>query len=121
VGRLVELPQESHPGKHRADVACIEFGGQTLRLATPLRSLPPGCLLFLEVRQWKPEKRRFSTVAWSFVDAEMMIDAGAVAVRVRCGPMVLPLFKKPLDPSLQRLKRLNSKGPGLHIAVRGVE
>jgi hypothetical protein len=75
----------------------------------------------LEVKQWKSDKKRFSTVAWAFVDAEMMIDSGPVCSRVRCGPMVLPLFKKPMDTSLQNLKRLNGKGPGLHITVRGVE
>jgi hypothetical protein len=121
VGRLVELPQESHPGLYRNDIGCIDFNSQTISLKTPLRSLPPGCLIFLEVKQWKSDKKRFSTVAWAFVDAEMMIDSGPVCSRVRCGPMVLPLFKKPMDTSLQNLKRLNGKGPGLHITVRGVE
>jgi Cytoskeletal adhesion len=121
VGRLVELPQESHPGLYRNDIGCIDFSNQNISLKTPLRSLPPGCLLFLEVKQWKSDKRRFSTVAWAFVDAEMMIDSGPVCSRVRCGPMVLPLFKKPMDYSLQKMKRLNGRGPGLHITVRGVE
>ncbi len=121
VGRLVELPQESHPGMYRNDIGCIDFSNQTISLKTSLRSLPPGCLLFLEVKQWKSDKKRFSTVAWAFVDAEMMIDSGPVCSRVRCGPMVLPLFKKPMDTSLQKLKRLNGRGPGLHITVRGVE
>ncbi|KAG7672210.1 hypothetical protein NADE_000116 [Nannochloris sp. 'desiccata'] len=121
VGRLVELPQESHPGLYKNDIGCIDFSNQNISLKTPLRSLPPGCLLFLEVKQWKSDKKRFSTVAWAFVNAEMMIDSGPVCSRVRCGPMVLPLFKKPMDTSLQKLKRLNGRGPGLHITVSGVE
>jgi len=121
IGRLVELPQESHPGLYRNEIGCIDFSNQIISLKTPLRSLPPGCLLFLEVKQWKSDKKRFSTVAWAFVDAEMMIDSGPVCSRVRCGPMVLPLFQKPMDTSLQKLKRLNGRGPALHITVSGVE
>ena len=49
------------------------------------------------------------------------VDSGPVCCRVRCGPMVLPLFRKPVDTSLKKLKRLNSKGPALHLTVRGVE
>jgi len=121
VGRLVELPQESHPGLYRNETGYIDFKNQTISLKTPLRSLPPGCLLFMEMKQWKFDKKRFSTVAWAFVDAEMMIDSGPVCSRVRCGPMVLPLFKKPMDTSLQKLKRLNGRGPALHITVGGAE
>ena len=125
VGRLVELPQDSHPGLYSNNAVTnangvIDFNNQALRLTTHLRSLPPGCLLFLELKQWKAEKKRFSTVCWTFVDVEMMVDSGAVCSRVRCGPMVLPLFKKPVDMTLQRLKRFNGKGPGLHVVVRGV-
>lgn len=118
LGRLVELPLDSHPGILHEN--SIEFDNQRMRLATPLKSLPPGCMVFMEIRQWKAAKKKFSTVAWSFVQTEMMVDSGPVCNRVRCGPVVLPLFKKPVDTSLQRLKRLNGQGPALHILVSGV-
>lgn len=169
MGRLVELPQDSHPGMFSHAAAAVDFGGQTVALQTHLRALPPGCLLFLEMKQWKPEKKKLSTVAWSFVQTDMMgerqrccsrilhplllvfghfihltawqmvfsvaflirsylfgclccaVDSGPVCSRVRCGPMVLPLFKKPVDFSLRRLKRLNAHGPAMHVTVRGVE
>lgn len=118
LGRLVELPMDSHPGILRE--SGIQFDNQRMKLTTPLKSLPPGCMIFMEIRQWKAAKKKFSTVAWSFVETEMMVDSGPVCNRVRCGPMVLPLFRKPVDTSLQRLKRLNSNGPALHIVVSGV-
>jgi len=72
LGRLVELPQDTHPGIVTLDTAVVDFGNQVLVLKTPLRSLPPGCMLFLELRHWKAEKRRLSTIAWTFVETEMM-------------------------------------------------
>lgn len=119
VGRLVEMPLESHPGVSNADAGCIEFKEQKIRMKTPLRQFPPGSVLFLEIKQWKAEKQRFSTVAWAFVDTELMIDAGPVCSRVRCGPMILPLFKKPMDTSLQKLKRLGGRTVVLHMRVAG--
>lgn len=121
LGRLVELPLESHPGIFRAEAEAVEFGDQVLTLKTGLRSLPPGCRLFLELKQWKADKKRMSTVAWSYVNVDMMVDSGPVCSRVRCGPMVLPLFKKPMDLTVRKCKRLNSRGPGLHVFVRGME
>lgn len=40
--------------------------------------------------------------------------------QVRSGPVDLPLLKKPLDLTLRRARRLTSRGPDLHISVRGV-
>lgn len=41
-------------------------------------------------------------------------------LQVRSGPVDLPLLKKPVDLTLRRARRLTSRGPDLHIAVRGV-
>ena len=117
VGRLIEMPQESHPGVPEG--GCIEFKEQKMRLKTKLRQLPPGCVLFFEIKHWKQEKQRFSTIAWAFVDSELMIDAGPVCSRVRCGPMILPLFKKPMDTKLQKMKRLGGRTVVLHMYVAG--
>jgi hypothetical protein len=42
-------------------------------------------------------------------------------LQVRNGPVDLPLFRKPLDPTLRRTKRLSSRSDGLHLTVRGIE
>ena len=41
--------------------------------------------------------------------------------QVRNGPVDLPLYRKPLDPTLRRTKRLSSRSDGLHLTVRGIE
>jgi hypothetical protein len=41
--------------------------------------------------------------------------------QVRSGPLDLPLFKKPLDATLRRTKRLTSRAFDLHLSVRGIE
>ena len=117
-GRLLELPQDSHPGIYSQEKGSIDFGNQILQLKTPLAGMSPGSILFVELKQWK--KRRFSTVAWSFVEVEMMVDAGVLCSRVRCGEMVLPLFRKPVDVGLVKMKRWNGAGSGIQIDVRGV-
>jgi hypothetical protein len=118
-GRLVELPQDSHPGLHARDSGAIRMGGQELVLATPLGALPPGAVLFVELRQWKARERRFSTVGWSFVRLELVVDSGPAVSRVRAGPLVMPLYRKPLDVSLQRRARLATRGAGVEVEVMG--
>lgn len=43
-----------------------------------------------------------------------------VPLQVRSGPVDLPLLKKPVDLTMRRAKRLTSRGPDLHISIRGV-
>lgn len=118
LGRLIELPQDSHPGTVHKGI--IDFGGQTIRLKTALREIPAGSKIFFEIKQWKGQKRRFSTVAWSYISSEMLLDSGPICCRIRCGHIGLPLFKKPLDTSLQNCKRLNSRQPVMHVSLRGI-
>ena len=40
--------------------------------------------------------------------------------QVRSGPLDLPLYKKPVDVTLQRARRVNSRANDLHLTVRGL-
>lgn len=42
-------------------------------------------------------------------------------LQVHNGPLDLPLFKKPVDLTLHRTKRLTSRAFDLHLTVRGIE
>lgn len=134
LGRLVELPQDTHPGHYRRETSTIHSSA-IVRLTTPLRSMPPGApvggappacpwgstnraahpcalpgrcrgcrmaggalhvlrcapahpcppagsTLFLEIKHWKAEKRRFSTLAWAYAPLDKLVDSGPSAVRV---------------------------------------
>jgi len=120
IGRLIELPYEDlHPGIHHRFKGAVMFGNQSKILKTAINRMPPGSSLFFEIKHWKASKKRMSTVAWSFVDADMIIDFGVIS-RVRQGKLALPLFKKPVDISRQRAKALNSRHPCLYIQVEGL-
>jgi len=41
--------------------------------------------------------------------------------QVRGGQVDLPLFKKPMDMTLRRTRRLSSRAFDLHLTVRGIE
>ena len=70
---------------------------------------PPGCL---------PKRhRRFCILTSSCTLCAL---AFCAPLQVRSGPVELPLLKKPVDLSLRRVRRLTSRGPDLHISVRGV-
>jgi hypothetical protein len=120
IGRLIELPYEDlHPGIHHRLKGAVMFGNQSKILKTAINRMPPGSSLFFEIKHWKASKKRMSTVAWSFVDADMIIDFGLIP-RVRQGKLALPLFKKPVDISRQRAKPLNNRYPCLYIQVEGL-
>ncbi|RMZ54489.1 hypothetical protein APUTEX25_002065 [Auxenochlorella protothecoides] len=107
-GRLVEMPQDSCPGRYSRMADSVVFR-QSMCLGTPLSQLPPGSSIFFELRHWKGKEHRFSTLAWTAVPLERVLDAGPAATRVREGDLKLPLFKKPLDVSLQRMRRLGGR------------
>ena len=153
LGRLVELPIDTHPGHYRRETATIHSSA-IVRLASQLRSFPPGgrsagrggagwldafccrpvpaiwvrtnlhpvarrlptesahhapacppprpprppgSALFLEVKHWKGDKKRFSTLAWSVCPLDRLVDFGAQAARVRargccrCCPLLAAL------------------------------
>jgi len=120
IGRLIELPYEDlHPGIHHRLKGAVMFGSQSKVLKTAINRMPPGSSIFFEIKHWKASKKRMSTVAWSFVDADMIIDFGVIS-RVRQGKLALPLFKKPVDISRQRAKPLNNRHPCLYIQVEGL-
>ena len=52
--------------------------------------------------------------------AAALLAPSLISLQVRSGPVDLPLLKKPVDLTLRRARRLTSRGPDLHIAVRGV-
>lgn len=65
---------------------------------------PPGAVLFVEVKHWKSDKKRFSTLAWSYCPLDRLVDFGAQAARVRRVEGVWqPLL--PLPPLLLLLQR----------------
>ncbi len=123
LGRLVELPIDSHPGRAAdgdgkgASAGALDFAAQELVLTTPLAVLPPGAALLLELRHWKGGQRRFSTAAWTTVTVEMLVDSGLIP-RVRCGPLHLPLFKKPVDATGTRPRRAAPGDAALEVLVR---
>ena len=81
MGRLVEMPIDSHPGTLHRQHGTLVLGDQKFTLATQLGNMPPGCALFFEIKQWKPAKGKMSTVAWTFVDAEMMSTFTSIILR----------------------------------------
>lgn len=42
-------------------------------------------------------------------------------LQVRSGPLDLPLYKKPVDLTLRRTRRLTSRAFDLHLTLRGIE
>ena len=81
LGRLLELPVDTHPGHYRKETSIIHSSA-VVRLATSLRQVPPGAVLFVEIKHWKSDKRRFSTLAWAAAALDTLVDAGPVAARV---------------------------------------
>eukprot|EP00887_Chlorella_sp_A99_P005720 scaffold1.g5720.t1 len=119
LGRLVELPQDTPPGHYHRDTGAI-VAGHTVALSTPLQALPPGSVLYVEIKHWKSAEKKFSTLAWGYAPLEALVDAGPVASRVREGLVGLHLCRKPLldAPSLHKARRLGAH-PDLHLSVRG--
>lgn len=48
----------------------------------PTHPVLPGSVLFLEIKHWKGDKRRFSTLAWSYAPLDRLVDFGQHAARV---------------------------------------
>lgn len=120
IGRLLELPIDTAPGIHNRDRGTLKFSNQSKTLTSLLMNVPSGSSLFFAIKQWKAKRNKMSTIAWSVVDFEMICDVGNLSCRVREGKLALPLFKKPMDLSRQKAKRLNSRHPCLYIEVEGI-
>lgn len=118
IGRMIELPQDSHPGILHDDV--IDFKQQCICCRTRVSEIPAGSFIVLEVKQWKSAKHRFSTIAWSHLSTESIMDTSPLCSRIRSRSLVLPLLRKPINTSARGCKRFNSKGAALHVAVTGV-
>ena len=39
-------------------------------------------MLILEIKHWKADKRRFSTLAWAYAPLDKLVDFGPLAARV---------------------------------------
>jgi hypothetical protein len=124
VGRLVEVPMDSHPGFYSRSLGTISFD-LTLALKTELNKVPPGSMLVLEVKHWKPKSRKFSVLAWSFVEFDTLFDAGTASCIVRQGTMRADMYRKPVvhvrPVELRKLKRLTSRGRELQFTLRGLK
>lgn len=120
MGRLLELPLDTAPGQQNRDRGTLKFSKQSKTLSSLLKNIPSGSSLFFAIKHWKAKRNKMSTIAWSVVDFEMICDVGNLSCRVREGKLALPLFKKPMDVSRQKAKRLNSRHPCLYIEVKGI-
>lgn len=86
-----------------------------------------GAALFFEVRHYKMQERRLSTLAWSFIPVEVFIlhhhqSSGSPmsprlsSPKVRTGPMFLSLYNKPTDEHIHARSHLHHAAA---IARRG--
>lgn len=116
--RLLMLPIETNPGVQNRNKGTVKFDRQVRVLGTTLKDIPPGATLFFSLKQWKESKNKMSTIAWSYVDCDMVCDFGSIC-RVRQGNLALPLFKKPMDLSKNQARRLNGKHPCLYVSISG--
>lgn len=116
--RLLTLPVETNPGLQNRNKGTVKFDRQPQQLETMLKNIPPGATLFFSLKRWKESKNKMSTIAWSYVDCDMVCDFGTIS-KVRRGNVALPLFKKPMDLSKQQTKRLNGNHPCLYISISG--
>lgn len=82
--------------------------------------LCPGACLYFELRHWKGREARFSTLAWTAVPLERVLDAGPRSCRVREGVTALPLYRKPLEVCMQRARRLPGEHSTLQVALKQV-
>ncbi len=82
LGRMVELPLDTHACPYRKETCTIACN-QSVVLATPLQLIPPGSVLFLEIKHWKSDKHKMSTLAWSYAPLDWLVDFGPQASRVR--------------------------------------
>lgn len=116
--RLLTLPVETTPGVLNRNKGTVKFDRHPRKLETMLKDIPPETTLFFSLKQWKESKKKMSTIAWSYVDCDMVCDFGSIC-RVREGNVALPLFKKPMDLSKRLTKRLNTNHPCLYISISG--
>jgi len=122
MGRLLELPIETAPGIQNLGNGTLKFPKVPHQISTHLSNIPSGSTLFFILKQWKESKKKMSTIAWSFVDCDMICDFGQLACRVRQGNVALPLFKKPKIETAKHgtsLRRLNRRHPCLYVHVSG--
>lgn len=63
--------------------SCLHIYRPPLTPVHPPPTSAPGSVLFLEVKHWKSDKKRFSTLAWSYCPLDRLVDFGAQAARVR--------------------------------------
>lgn len=73
--------------------SCLHISQPPLCSSIPLPPPPPGSVLFVEVKHWKSDKKRFSTLAWSYCPLDRLVDFGAQAARVRgrgANPWLVP-------------------------------
>ena len=122
MGRLLELPIETAPGIQNLANGTLKFPKVSHQISNHLSNIPSGSTLFFILKQWKESKKKMSTIAWSFVDCDMICDFGQLACRVRQGNLALPLFKKPKIETAKHgtsLQRLNRRHPCLYVHVSG--
>ncbi|GAB4822703.1 hypothetical protein N2152v2_009749 [Parachlorella kessleri] len=116
--RVVEIPQDTPPGHWHPGSHSITLN-HPVELQTQLMQLPRGSVVYFEVKHFKSREGRMSTLAWSYISLEKVLDFGPVTCRVREASLSLPLFSKPVDYSLRRLKRIGRRDD-IKISVAGL-
>lgn len=120
-GRLSELPQDTPPGVYRKETSSIFFN-HSVTIKTPLKQLPPnGCFVF-EIKHWKSTSKKFSTLAWTKLSMDDVVDIGPKLAMVRTGPVMGCLYRKPVEVNMAKAKKLGgASGKGMHILVKGID
>ena len=99
------MPQ-STPIATRKDSEFVYFDKISVHLQKPMEYFPVGFAIFVEFKHYKPAKKKTSLKCFCFLEKDELVDGA---------PIVLELYKKPLDTKRKKLKLLTSKDQFLHL------
>jgi len=104
-GSDITMPQ-STPIATRKDSDFVYFDKISVHLQKPMEYLPVGFAIFIEFKHYKPAKKKTSLKCFCFLEKDELVDGA---------PLVLELYRKPLDIKRKKLKLLTSKDQFLHL------
>mmetsp|Transcript_21516 Transcript_21516/g.52293 ORF Transcript_21516/g.52293 Transcript_21516/m.52293 type:complete len:338 (-) Transcript_21516:129-1142(-) len=81
---------------------------EEIQLTQSLEAIAPGSAIIFEFKHFKKDKNKMSTKCWCFVEREDLKNV----------PMVLELYKKPVDLRRKKLSLFTVKPLYLHVEVR---
>lgn len=105
VDKPLEHAQNSLPAAG-ADGVNLVFG-HSFKVQTGFSQVAGSAVIFIEVKHFKPKEKKTSTRAWTFIPGNKM----------QPGALELPLYQKPVDPSLKRLKPYNANKPDVKLEL----